>query len=450
MRINNRLRVSAVLLCASAAALADTHIKAKYTADGRVTESVTYIKDQRQRIEYGKDMAVLNQADAKKMVQINIKTKTYRILPLEPEKPADTETRKGGVVIVTTTVTDTGERKQVFGFAARHLKTSVQKQPSPDACDSKAERIETDGWYIDLDVTQAQPPQTSPGSGCVDEIRNNLTGPANLGYPVQYTMTASGTSVTMEVVELSTATLHASLFEIPAGFSPEAEAKKSSLREASPKLANTMRIGMVFHNKSDQKLSQQALDEPIASAMHDLVTEVVLLEAPDVEATAKEKECDYILYTDLVEVKKSAVSKVGGMLSRASRGGSAKETFEARLDYKLLRVGGAGPLLESSATGKSGGGFDLRGAVRLATTAGSLAMSMSMYPRLFSMMGQGGGGFGAGMPNLDPTMNSLSFLFRASSQAPESGKAAPGDITAISAALDREGKAVMAELHKKK
>jgi hypothetical protein len=450
MRINNSIRIIAVVLSANAAALADTHVKAKYTSDGRVTESVTYIKGQRQRIEYGKDLAVVNQADAKKMVQINRKAKTYRILPVESETPADTETRKGGVVTVTTNVVDTGERKQVFAFTARHVKTSIDKQPSPDACDSKAERIETDGWYIDLDVTQAQPPQTAPQSGCKDEIRNNLVGAANLGYPVQYTMTASGTTVTMEVVELSTVALDESLFEIPAGFAPEAEAKKSSLREASPKLVNTTRIGMVFQNKSEQKLAEQALDEPIANAIHDLVTEVVLLDAANVEAAAKEKECDYILYTDLVEVKKSAVSKVGGMLSRASRGGSAKEIFEARLDYKLLRVGGAEALLVLSATGKSGGGFDLRSAVRLASTAGSLAMSMSMYPRLFSMMGQGGG-FGAGMPNLDPTMNSLSFLFRANSSAkPESGKTVPGDITAISAALDRVVIAVMAELHKKK
>ncbi len=143
------------------------------------------------------------------------------------------------------------------------------------------------------------------------------------------------------------------------------------------------------------------------------------------------------------------MGKVGGMLSRASRSGSAKETFEARLEYKLFRTGSAEPMLESSAAGKSGGGFDLRSAVRLASTAGSLAMSMTMYPRLFSMMGSGGG-FGGGMPNLDPTMNSLSFLFRATGPAKsESGKAAAADITAVTAALEREGKAVMAELHKK-
>jgi hypothetical protein len=434
------------LCCAGSSAVADTHIKARYTSDGRVTESVTYIKGQRQRIEYGKEMAMLNQADAKQMVQINVKAKTYRILPLDSEKPADPEIRQGGEVTVTTSVDDTGERKQIFGFTARHLKTSVDKQPSAGACDSGAERVETDGWYIDLDVAQPKPPQ----SACRDEIHTNQSGTANLGYPVQYTMTASGASVSMEVVELSTAALDASLFEVPAGFAPEGEAKKSGPREVTPKLANTTRIGMVFRNKSEQKFSEQALDEPIVSSIHDLVTEVVLLDAPDVEAAAKQEECGYILYTDLVELKKSAVSKVGGMLSRASRGGPAKETFGARVDYRLVRSGSVEPLFESSATGKSGGGFDLRSAVPLATTAGSLAMSMTMYPRLFSMMGPGGG-YGAGMPNLDPTMNSLSFLFRASGAAkPESGKVVAGDITAVSAALDRQGKAILAELRKKK
>ena len=403
MRIN-LWKAAAGLLCLSATALADTHIKAKYTSDGRVTESATYMQGQRRRIEYGKDTIVLNQVDLQRMVKLNLKTKTYLVLPLEPEKPAETAA----------SVVDTGERKQVFGLNARRLKTTID--------DAKAARVETDGWYIDLE-----------------------TAPA---YPVQYTMTGSGATVSMEVVELSTAALDASLFEIPAGYSPEAHLKKSNLREAPPKLANVTRIGMALHNSSGQKLAEGALDEPIAGAMRDLVTEVVLLEGSDIAAVAQQKECDYILYTDLVELKKSTVGKVGGLLSRASGGGSAKEAFDARLDYKLVRVGVAEPVLESSASGKSGGGFDLRGAARLATTAGSLAMSMTMYPRLFSMMSSSNG---SAMPNLDPTMNSLSLLFRGTAAAkPETAKRGPADIAAVSAALEREGKAVMAELQKKK
>jgi hypothetical protein len=64
MKTNIILQTTLLLYCATTA-VADTHIKAKYTSDGRVTESVTYLKGERQRIEYGKDMAILNQADIK-------------------------------------------------------------------------------------------------------------------------------------------------------------------------------------------------------------------------------------------------------------------------------------------------------------------------------------------------------------------------------------------------
>jgi hypothetical protein len=44
-----------------------------------------------------------------------------------------------------------GERKQMFGFNARHIKTSMVRTASPEACD-KDMKIETDGWYIDFQL----------------------------------------------------------------------------------------------------------------------------------------------------------------------------------------------------------------------------------------------------------------------------------------------------------
>jgi hypothetical protein len=369
MSVKVILRTVAVLSCVVTVALADTKIKAKYISDDHVTESATYTKGERQRIEYGRETVVLNQADLQKTIQLNTRSKTY--LTITPDA---TPPKQGGVVTMTTSIVDTGERKQILGHAARRLKTTIDKQPSPGACDSKAERIETDGWYIDLDLPAAS---AAPELPCKDEIQTKHTGEEKLGYPVQYTMTASGTTFTMEVIELSTAPLDASLFEIPAGYSPEASVRKAGLRDPASKLANTTRIGLALQNKSGQSLNESALDDPIVAAMHDLVTEVVLLDAADVEASARKKECDYVLYTEITEMKKSTAGKVGGLLSRASGGGASKEIYDARLEYKLVKLGSSEPLLESSASGKSGGGFDMRGAMRLASTAGTLAMSMT-------------------------------------------------------------------------
>ena len=41
--------------------------------------------------------------------------------------------QRGGVVNITNTITDTGERKEMFGFTARRIKTSLEKKASPDA-----------------------------------------------------------------------------------------------------------------------------------------------------------------------------------------------------------------------------------------------------------------------------------------------------------------------------
>ena len=47
----------------------------------------------------------------------------------------------------------------MFGFTARHIKTSMEKKASPEACD-KDQKIETDGWYIDFQYAFECPGQT--------------------------------------------------------------------------------------------------------------------------------------------------------------------------------------------------------------------------------------------------------------------------------------------------
>ena len=46
--------------------------------------------------------------------------------------------------MIATTIVDTGERKDAFGQQARHVKTMVDRQPQPGACDQSKLRIETD------------------------------------------------------------------------------------------------------------------------------------------------------------------------------------------------------------------------------------------------------------------------------------------------------------------
>ena len=60
--------------------------------------------------------------------------------------------------------TDTGERQEMFGYKARHIKTTMMMESTPDACNQSHMKMEADGWYADL----------SAGFSCSDESYRSL------------------------------------------------------------------------------------------------------------------------------------------------------------------------------------------------------------------------------------------------------------------------------------
>src|SRR5687768_3770721 len=216
------------------AAPTDVHFKTKYTTGDQVSESSTYIRGNRERFEVG-DMILLKQHDQKRTVQISTASNTYLVSPEGPPAAATPAGDPGGapktpgVVMMSTSIVDTGERKEAFGKQARHVKTMIDRQPQPGACDQSKLRIETDAWYIDLPKAMATAPEneTSPSPpGCADEIRTTQNGdPAVLGFPISYRTTFIDADdkegkplvVSMEVTEFQVARLDAAMFEIPEG-----------------------------------------------------------------------------------------------------------------------------------------------------------------------------------------------------------------------------------------
>jgi hypothetical protein len=143
------------------------------TMTGMKTESTIYVKGPRKRTEAGGYMGMsspttIEQCDLKRTIKINDKKKLYFIEPFakvdnneEPvkqaaAKPAPVEKEnqkieKGGTIYFYSNITDTGERKKMYGFTARHIWTTQKIKPSADACSMKDSMIiKTDGWYIDL------------------------------------------------------------------------------------------------------------------------------------------------------------------------------------------------------------------------------------------------------------------------------------------------------------
>ena len=232
-------------------AFADVKIKSKQTMSGQSYENTTYIKGKRQRTEMMNGAMInITQCDLRRGVQVNPNTKTYMVNPFTVSTEttttkAATTTDKNGVVqaggTVTTTVTtkDTGERKQMFGYTARHLIITMEMVSSADACNKTNTKMETDGWYIDFE-TQFDCGDSASYSGynsrskasCQDKYVMKTNGTAKRGYPVYEKMTmfdGSGKetmSYVNEVVELSKATLEASLFDVPQDYKEVSDASQ--------------------------------------------------------------------------------------------------------------------------------------------------------------------------------------------------------------------------------
>lgn len=355
----------------SVVAHADTTVKIRQTSGGQTYENATYIKGKRQRSESnGGQMVTITQCDLRRNLMIMPATQTYMIqpydqpsnstavAPTQSSRPPLQGTSKGGVVTSTITSRDTGERKQMFGYTARHIITTMVMDSSPDACSPAKMKMEIDGWYIDaafaLDCdlgSSYKPyrPQASAG-GCHDRYESKQLGVAKKGFPVWEKTTMFGPgggesfSTLNEVIEFSQATLDASLFDVPAGYrevsdfaslyaapsgmpsaNPSASSATPSVPSVSsvssvspapaavgPKKAGVIRIGVVAVKSGNVAEGMNAAN--LATAVQTTLSDK--LKAPNVEAVpiqatvlnqieaeARQKECDFLVYTTVSHKK---------------------------------------------------------------------------------------------------------------------------------------------------
>lgn len=386
----------------------DVKIRQRMSMNGvSGVESLLYIKGQRMRNEMPGAMGftTIMQCDLKRTVTINEKTKTYLIgstdgtsgvstgegdgggAPVAPTAQQPPAGPRGGLVNITNTITDTGERKEMFGFTARRIKTSLVKTASPEACD-KDQKIETDGWYIDFQYafecptqTQKHQPYVPPQRpGCKDEIRAKTIGSAKLGFPVLVTTTiyqpdGRTSSMTQEVLELSREPLAASLFEIPDGYTlakdtnelygisaaanasaaynpqPSSNSNTSATstttnvaNSSTPKKPGVIRIGIMLPRvqltSGDTTQAAETLRKSFAGYLNAPAIEVVTLSAQfpaQALEEARKSQCDYILSASM-NVKKGgggsmfgkAIGNIAGSAAGHIPGGGSATTGAAR------------------------------------------------------------------------------------------------------------------------
>lgn len=370
----------------SVTAFADVKIKIRQTMSGQTFENTTYIKGKRQRSEMmNGQMVTVTQCDLRRDLQLNPTTKTYSISPYEEADGAtaseQTKTRisdsgrvKGGTMYITTTNKDTGERKQMFGYTARHIIRTVEMDSSPDSCSRTKSRMEFDEWVIDetfgFECDRGQDYRSSDlpkyNGGCRDKIVAKTIGAAKTGYPLYQKMTFfddSGkvqSTMIQEVLELSKGTLEAALFDIPndyrqvkditeiyatAGYSHGVARNESNndgstssqpktvtksvqnvSSEVGEKKAGVIRIGLanikvgaVGEGLSANDLSA-AIRNTLAEYLKGTKIELVALEAKLPSALseeAKEKQCDFVVFAS-VSHKKGGGGGFGKMLGKMS------------------------------------------------------------------------------------------------------------------------------------
>jgi hypothetical protein len=368
-----------VLVALAVAAPADVKVKTKNTAAGHSSESTVYIKGARQRDENPQmPFATILQCDQKRMLQVNDKCKVYMVTPMAAEEEAavpakgksqPAKSTKGGVVTYTTTMTDTKERKTMLGFPARHIKSAMTAESSPDACTKTSMKSETDGWYADLSVgftcsrasARPQNPMAMEKPECQDEYRMKRIGMARMGYPLQQTATVTTEngqfSSSTEALEISKDPLDAALFDVPADYKevtnyqelmcmPSHESMTAQAPSAAPskhKRAGVLLIGVVgFDNPSGHEISLENMRQRLMGHFTEINVDTVPLDKTtdaEIHDEATEKHCDYVLYTNLTSIAQSAQAKVGGFFGKATGAGSGRGgKFESKVDFRLYPV----------------------------------------------------------------------------------------------------------------
>jgi hypothetical protein len=398
------------LACASQAQQVTYKISQTMSMEGmpQPISTTTYVKGARKRTEQGAmmgmggDVATIEQCDLKQNVQVNDKKRLYHVDPMDdgngsaPSRGTGTGAgtgsgrstayKKGGTVTVTNNITDTGERKQMFGMTARHLKTSVSMEASPDACMQGNMKTETDGWYIDLPEFSCpvpfRPMQGGPGArgGCQDRFISRSTGGGKLGFPLEQTMSMNGMTQTIHTVDFSRAPLDQMLFDVPTGYTAVTDTNQLY---GQPDMAAMMRAAQNGGgNDDDQRNSSSRSmgnsrgampgfngikvavlvptnrgDNVSTSDLQSYLVERlsggnVMGVAVSSEAEARSMGATYILWSDISKLKQSTAGKIGGVFGRAT-GAPTGGNYDAQVDYKLVKLADGSTALSSKAASKS-------------------------------------------------------------------------------------------------
>jgi hypothetical protein len=254
------------------------------------SQDTRYIASDRRRNEYrnasgsnyGPLLALLSRCDLGQNFELNLEDKQYVSSPL-PHFPTEAErqvlaakysataAQQIPTILVEITTVDTGERKKLFGYDARHVITTRKHTRLNGSKDIEQESV-SDGWYTDLPTALSCEPKLRGALGFVTlGTLNNvptevpswkLEGKPESGFALSTTTTThstyglpdgskkdSSSTFEMQVTELYSGPLSPELFEVPRGFT-----KVDQIRR-NPSVPFSMRM-QIYWNTLKLKISR--------------------------------------------------------------------------------------------------------------------------------------------------------------------------------------------------
>ena len=242
-------------------------------------DTTIYLQSDRRREEYrnsqgqqkGPLQVAIIRCDLGQQFELNLEAAQYLSAPY-PLKPITQEQAKAlglntpqvsqsgkPTLRIETTTRDTGERKEIFGYTARHVITTT-KHISLEGSRADAEETVRDGWYIDLDTQISCEPKFRKGAVAYvyasgrglppPETPQFVTvGVPEGGFAVQLTNTSKSTFTLTDgtkrqneskfetrVVQLEKEPIDPGVFEIPSGFKQVQNLERNPGQQTPPTL----------------------------------------------------------------------------------------------------------------------------------------------------------------------------------------------------------------------
>jgi hypothetical protein len=260
-------------------------------------ESTQYIASDRRRREYrsssgsnfGPPLALISRCDLDQNFELNLQDKQFVSAPL-PHFPSEAEWQALAAkfqpppkpptptILIEGTTVDTGERKKLFGYEARHVITTRKQTRLNGDTEGNSESV-TDGWYTDLSTKLSCDPKfpgrpgyvhtafltAGPSNQPPDVPTFKIVGKPEEGFALSTKTTNQNTyslpdgskkvfasTDEMEVTELYSGPLDQGLFEVPKGFTKVQQIRRNPpipLSMLIQEYWNSFRLGLsrIFH-----------------------------------------------------------------------------------------------------------------------------------------------------------------------------------------------------------